>query len=42
MSTADWKNKELNTLLMEKWGYKPQNKEFTIKKDDNIIFHIYH
>ena len=23
MSIFDWRNKELNTLLMEKWGYKP-------------------
>ena len=27
MSTQDWKNQELNTLLMEKWGYKAPQKE---------------
>ena len=27
MSTKDWKNQELNTLLMEKWGYKALQSE---------------
>jgi|TARA_B100001250_G_C19789160_1_gene785622 hypothetical protein len=27
MSTKDWKNQELNTLLMEKWGYKAPEKQ---------------
>jgi len=27
MSTKDWKNKELNSLLMEKWGFKAPDKE---------------
>ena len=27
MSTQDWKNQELNTLLMEKWGYKAPEKQ---------------
>jgi hypothetical protein len=27
MSTKDWKNQELNTLLMEKWGFKASEKE---------------
>ena len=27
MSTKDWKNQELNTLLMEKWGFKAPEKE---------------
>tara|TARA_R110000824_G_scaffold1178_1_gene6316 strand:+ start:6391 stop:7155 length:765 start_codon:yes stop_codon:yes gene_type:complete len=26
MSTKDWKNQELNMLLMEKWGFKPSEK----------------
>ena len=27
MSTKDWKNHELNTLLMEKWGYAASPKQ---------------
>ena len=27
MSTKDWKNQELNTLLMEKWGFKAPEKQ---------------
>jgi len=27
MSTKEWKNKELNTLLMEKWGYAPKEEQ---------------
>jgi len=27
MSTQDWKNQELNTLLMEKWGFKAPEKQ---------------
>jgi len=35
MSTKEWKNSELNTLLMEKWGYTP--KEETLLKEDEDI-----
>jgi len=28
MSTKDWKNAELNTLLMEKWGFKSTDESF--------------
>jgi hypothetical protein len=32
MSTKDWKNQELNTLLMEKWGFKaPEQQELNEK-----------
>ena len=35
MSTQDWKNKELNTLLMEKWGFKSKNSENLLKEEVN-------
>ena len=34
MSTQDWKNKELNTLLMEKWGFSPKNSDKSLLKED--------
>jgi len=35
MSVQDWKNKELNTLLMDKWGYKEKEaKEPEVLKED--------
>jgi hypothetical protein len=38
MSTKDWKNKELNTLLMEKWGFKaPEEKEVITEEVDAFM-----
>ena len=34
MSTETWKNKELNTLLMEKWGYKTKDEENKLLKEE--------
>ena len=34
MSTKSWKDQELNTLLMEKWGFKPKNQENGLLKEE--------
>tara|TARA_R110000824_G_scaffold153926_15_gene325774 strand:+ start:1894 stop:2709 length:816 start_codon:yes stop_codon:yes gene_type:complete len=34
MSTKNWKNKELNTLLMEQWGYKSKDGENKLLKEN--------
>jgi hypothetical protein len=36
MSTKDWKNQELNTLLMEKWGFKAPEKQ-ELNEDSHIV-----
>ena len=36
MSTKDWKNQELNTLLMEKWGFKAPEKK-ALNNESNIV-----
>lgn len=34
MSTETWKNRELNTLLMEKWGFKTKDEENKLLKEE--------
>lgn len=34
MSTHDWKNKELNTLLMEKWGFASKKDESSLLNEE--------
>lgn len=36
MSTQDWKNQELNDLLMEKWGFKSPEKK-AINEESHIV-----
>ena len=39
MSLKEWKNNELNSLLMEKWGYKAQNEEQQIFAPNHYCAH---
>ena len=39
MSLKEWKNNELNMLLLEKWGYKPRNEEQQIFAPNHYCAH---
>jgi hypothetical protein len=40
MSTENWKNKELNSLLMEKWGFAPPRAKEVIKEEVDAFMNM--
>ena len=40
MSTKDWKNAELNTLLMEKWGYKAKEEKEVLTEEVDAFMNM--
>lgn len=38
MSAKDWKNNELNTILMEKWGFAPKGEKQVLKEEVSAYY----